>query len=208
MKKNLTYVAVTATLLAGISGCAIERLPSSPLVAPAVDNSGNYMYRIGPGDVVSIFVWGNADVSGDYSVRPDGRISMALTDAVVAAGKTTVELESELSESLSKFLRNPKVTVTIRNASGNLVEQVKVIGKATQPVAMPFTHGMTLMDLMIRIGGLTRYADGNDATLIRVVNGERIEYPIRIKDLMIEADLEENVDLMPGDIIRIPEAWF
>jgi polysaccharide export outer membrane protein len=191
-----------------MSGCAIERLPQSSLKSSAVNSDGEYLYRLGTGDIVSIFVWGNPDISSDYSVRPDGKISMALTDALTASGKTTQELERALEEALSDYLLNPKVSVIVKNASGSLLEQVKIIGKAAEPVAMPYRQGMTLLDLMIRVGGLSPYADGNNATLIRITNNKSVEYPIRIEDLMVDGDLTENIDLKPGDIVRIPEAWF
>jgi polysaccharide export outer membrane protein len=195
-------------LVLGVSACSTTPLPPSDLVSPAVDESGKYTYRIGSGDVLSIFVWGNPDITGDYSVRPDGKISMALTNSLVAAGKTASEIEKQLTIELVDYIKNPKVTVMIKNAAGNMVERIKVIGDATRPASLAYRHGMTLLDLMISIGGLSPYAKGNDADLYRVEEGKLVGYPLRITDLMDDADMTANIDLMPGDVIRIPEAWF
>lgn len=205
IRKNLIILSSLSLL---ISGCTSVVLPQSKMKSPAVNEYGAYVYRIGTGDIISIFVWGNEDISGDYSVRPDGFISMALTDAVIAAGKTAVELEEVLEKKLSSFIKNPKLTVIIKTAAGNLIEQVKVIGDATTPASFAYSKDMTLLDLMIKMGGLSRFADGNSAILIRIDDGKLVEYPIRIEDLMEDADLSANVDLKPGDVVRIPEAWF
>jgi polysaccharide export outer membrane protein len=200
-------VVILIIIITCFSSCTTRILPQSELKSP-MNKDGVYVYRVGTGDIVSVFVWGHAEISGDYAVRPDGRISMALTEAIVAAGKTTEEIESQLTSSLAEFVKTPKVSVMIKQAVGNMTEQVKIIGEAASPMAMPYTHGMTLIDLIIRSGGLSPYANGNNATLIRVVDGEAVEYKIRLNDLMDDADLSANVDLLPGDIIRIPEAWF
>jgi polysaccharide export outer membrane protein len=195
-------------LVLGISACSTTTLPPSKLASPAVDESGQYTYRIGSGDVLSVFVWGNPDITGDYSVRPDGKISMALTSSMVAAGKTVSEIEKQLTIELVDYIKNPKVTVMIKDAAGSMVERIKVIGEATRPASLAYRHGMTLLDLMIGIGGLSAYAKGNDAELYRVKDGKIIAYPLRIEDLMDDADMTANVDLRPGDVVRIPEAWF
>lgn len=203
--KKLIVLGVVAM---GVTACATPTLPPSKLAYPAIDASGEYVYRIGSGDILSIFVWGNPDITGDYSVRPDGKISMALTESFVAAGKTVKEIEEQLTIELVDYIKNPKVTVMVKNAAGNMLERVKVIGEAARPASLPFRHGLTLLDLMIGIGGLSPYAKGNDAELSRVVDGEIVVYPLSIEDLMEDADMSANVDLKPGDVIRIPEAWF
>jgi polysaccharide biosynthesis/export protein len=193
---------------ATLTGCSSNTLPVSKLHDVALDAEGNYQYRIGSGDVISVFVWRNAELSGDYVVRPDGKISMALSQAVIAAGKTSEELADVITESLSVFIKKPKVTVMLKQFVGSANEQIRIVGEATKPFAVPYTHGVTLLDLMIKIGGLSTYADGNDAILVRIENGRTVEYPLAIEDLLIDADLNANVDLKPGDVIRIPEAWF
>ena len=191
-----------------LSGCANNVLPPSDVTKMTSMKDGEYQYQIGTDDVLSVFVWHNPDVSGDYAVRPDGKISMALTQPILAAGKTAEQLADDVTEALSEYIKNPKVTVMVKSAVGSVSAQVRIVGDAVKPVSIPYRHGMTLMDLMIQVGGMSKYADGNDAVLVRIENGEPKEYEIRIDDLMVDADLEANVDLKPGDVIRIPEAWF
>lgn len=199
---------LAAVTLAMMSGCATPTLPQSDLSKISVPDDGNYQYRIGTGDVISVFVWRNGDLGGDYVVSPDGRINIALTEPIMAAGKTTEQLRADITNSLNTYIKQPKVTIAIKQAVGSVGARVRIVGDAASPVSIPYRHGMTLFDLMIQVGGLSKYADGNDAVVIRVVNGEPVEFEVRIDDLLDDADLTANVDLLPGDIVRIPEAWF
>ena len=117
-------------------------------------------------------------------------------------------LAREIEEKLSVYINNPRVTVSVNGFSGPLSEQVRVIGEATNPSAVSYTEHMTLLDLMIAVGGLTEFADGNNAKLVRVVNGEQTTFEINIDDLIREGEITENVDMLPGDIVIIPEAWY
>jgi|TARA_Y100000310_G_scaffold102875_1_gene101028 polysaccharide export outer membrane protein len=191
-----------------ITGCATSELPPSKLQGVSIDEDGNYLYRLGVGDEVNVFVWANSEVTGDYLIGPDGRINVALLSPIPAAGLTTKELQDKLAASLSLYIKEPRVSVMLKRASGNINEQVKVIGQAIKPAALPYRHGMTVLDLMISVGGLSRYAAGNDAKLIRVVDGSPKQYNLRLEDLLEDGDMNANVDLLPGDVIRIPEAWF
>jgi polysaccharide export outer membrane protein len=195
-------------LLIGISACSTPQLPPSALNSALKDAQGNYMYRIGTNDVLSVFVWNNQDISGDYPVAPDGKISMSLSGDQPVAGLSTQEVEQKLTEALSQYIKNPRVTVQVKNASGSVLERVRLIGDAVTPSSQPYRHGLTLLDLMISVGGLSPYADGNSAELMRVENGKVVRYRLRLKDLMENADLTANIDLLPGDIIQIPESWF
>lgn len=199
---------LTAVTLAMLSGCSTPMLQQSALSKISVPDNGDYKYRIGTGDVVSVFVWRNAELGGDYVVSPDGRINIALSEPIMAAGKTTQELTEDVSASLSVYIKQPKVTIAIKQAVGSVSAQVRIVGAAATPVSIPYRYGMTLLDLMIQVGGLSRYASGNDAVVVRVVDNEPVEYEVRIDDLLDDADLTANVDLLPGDIVRIPEAWF
>jgi len=131
-----------------------------------------------------------------------------LVEDIDVAGRTPTMLAREIEEQLSKFINNPRVTVSVNNFSGPLSEQVRVIGEATNPSAVSFTEHMTLLDLMIAVGGLTEFANGNDAKLVRVIEGQQKTYRIEIDDLIKDGDISKNVDMLPGDIIIIPEAWF
>ncbi len=196
------------SILSGLVACASPTLPSTQMNGVMVGEDGEYLYRIGTNDIISVFVWGNPDISRDYAVRPDGKISMALTGALEVAGLSSKQVEEKLADSLTQYLKNPKVTVMLQSAAGNVTERIKIVGDAVTPSSQPYRYGMTLMDLMIQAGGLSTYADGNDAVLIRIVDGELIEYELRVADLMKDADMSANIDLLPGDVIRIPEAWF
>jgi polysaccharide export outer membrane protein len=131
-----------------------------------------------------------------------------LLEDVPAAGKTPTELARDLEEALSVFLRDPLVTVIVQGFVGVFPEQIRVLGEATQPLALPYRDGMTLLDLMIQVGGITEFAAGNRAVLVRFEEGEKRQYTVRLRDLIEDADLSANVDLLPGDILLIPESWF
>lgn len=206
--KIYRFFLLALPILAGLAACSTPQLPSSTLNGALKDAQGNYMYRIGTSDVLTVFVWNNQDISGDYPVAPDGKISMSLSGDLPVAGLSTQEVELKLSEALSQYIKNPRVTVQVKSASGSVTERVRLIGDAVTPSSQPYRHGLTILDLMISVGGLSPYADGNSAELMRIENGEVVRYRLRLQDLMENADLSANVDLLPGDIVQIPESWF
>ncbi|MEY8251397.1 MAG: polysaccharide export protein, partial [Colwellia sp.] len=167
-----------------------------------------YKYLIGSGDVLNIFVWRNPEVSGSFIVRPDGMITTSLVEDIKVTGKTPSELARSIEEILATYLRDPIVTVTVENFVGPFSEQIRVIGEAAQPRAINYTQHMTLLDVMIQVGGLTEFADGNDAVLIRIENDKQKQYQVMIDQLLKDGEITANVDMLPGDIIIIPEAWF
>ncbi|WP_296046288.1 XrtA/PEP-CTERM system exopolysaccharide export protein [uncultured Alteromonas sp.] len=202
----LFVAAALGTLLTGCSGTS--SLPQATTRPSLTTDVNDYKYLIGPGDNVSIFVWRNPEISGSFVVRPDGKVTTALVEDLDVSGRTPTMLAREIEEKLSTYINNPRVTVSVNGFSGPLSEQVRVIGEATNPRAINFTEHMTLLDLMISVGGLTEFADGNDAKLIRVVDGRQNTYKIAIDDLIRDGDISKNVDMLPGDIVIIPEAWF
>ena len=199
-------LGAAVTLLYGCS--STSDLPQAKTRASQTSNVDNYQYLIGPGDALNIFVWRNPEISGQYTVRPDGKVTTSLVEDIEVAGRTPSTLAREIEEKLSPFINNPRVTVSVNNFQGPLAEQVRVIGEAANPQAISYTQNMTLLDLMISVGGLTEFADGNSAKLVRVKNGEQHTYNINIDDLIRDGDISKNVDILPGDIIIIPEAWF
>lgn len=199
----LTVIAMTVFL----SGCS-NPLPTATTRASLTTNVDDYQYLIGPGDSLTIFVWRNPEISGNFIVRPDGKVTTSLVEDVDVSGRTPTMLARQLEEQLSLYINNPRVTVSVTRFNGPFSEQVRVIGEATNPRAVNYTENMTLLDIMIEVGGLTQYANGNNAKLIRVVNEEQISYDIFIEDLIKDGDILKNVDMLPGDIIIIPEAWF
>ena len=168
----------------------------------------SYQYLIGPGDSLKVFVWRNPDVSMTVVVRPDGMITTPLVDDLPVSGMTPYHVAREIEKALSKYIKDPLVTVIVTNFIGPYSEQIRVVGEAAKPQALPYRHGMTLLDVMIAVGGLTTYAAGNNATIIRMVNGKQRQYSVHIDDLIKDGDISANVDMLPGDTLIIPESWF
>ena len=188
-------------VLALIAACST--LPPAPQKAA----TPNYQYQIGPGDQLEITVWRNPELSAKVPVRPDGRITSPLIEDMVAVGKNPADLAREIEERLKKFIRDPNVTVLINQFVGNSQHQVRVVGQATKPAALPYRQGMTLLDVMITVGGITEFAAGNRAVLIRQAEANK-QYGIRLTDLLKGGDVSANVEVVPGDVIMIPEGMF
>jgi len=188
-----------------IAGChGGPPLPPAP-PASALPSSE---YIIGPGDKLNIFVWRNPELSVTVAVRPDGRLSIPLVNDVVAIGKTPTQLGQELEQRLAKYIKEPVVTVIAEGFVGPFNEQVRVIGEASRPEALPYRTDMTVLDAMIEVGGLTRYAAGNDAVLVRTAGGKQQTYSVHLDDLIQDGDVASNVALQPGDILIIPQRLF
>ena len=202
--KALLFIAAGYVL----SGCSSQTLPPATIQQSTTTDVSSYKYLIGAGDVLNIFVWRNPEVSGTFVVRPDGMITTSLVEDIPVSGKTPTELARQIESMLSTYLRDPVVTVTVNNFVGPYSEQIRVIGEATEPQAVNYKQHMTLLDVMIQVGGLTEFADGNDAVLVRIENGVQKEYEIHITDLIKNGEISANVDVLPGDIIVIPETWF
>ncbi|HKJ74140.1 MAG TPA: XrtA/PEP-CTERM system exopolysaccharide export protein [Alphaproteobacteria bacterium] len=194
-----------ATLL--LTACAGHGgLPSAQFVSPKEGPGPDYI--IGPMDQLQIFVWRNPEVSTTVTVRPDGRISVPLINDMAATGKTSTQLAHDLEKALKKYIQDPLVTVMVNQFTGPFAQQVRVVGEAQQPQAIPYRANMTLLDVMIQVGGLTEYAAGNRATLVRMVNGKQKQYHVHISDLIKDGDVRANVEVLPGDVIIIPESFF
>ena len=212
MESNLTpvlKVLITLLFIQLFTACSSSQSLTTATIHPSntIDIS-SYKYLIGPGDSLNIFVWRNPEVSGVFVVRPDGMITTSLVEDIAVSGKTPTELARSVEKILSTYLRDPVVTVTVNNFIGPFSEQIRVIGEATEPKAINYTQHMTLLDVMIQVGGLTPFADGNDAVLVRIEDGEQKKHDINIDKLLKDGDIAANVDMLPGDIIIIPEAWF
>jgi len=190
------------------TGCSVNKLPEATTRASLTTNVNDYQYLIGPGDNLTIFVWRNPEISGNFIVRPDGKVTTSLVEDVEVSGRTPTMLARQLEEQLSTYINNPRVTVSVGQFQGPFSEQVRVIGEATNPSAINYIENMTLLDLMIAVGGLTEFANGNNAKLVRVINGQQTTFELNIEDLIKDGDITENIDMLPGDIIIIPEAWF
>ncbi len=191
------------------AACGTASKPSFSTESAPSDLQEDYVYTIGPGDRLNIFIWRNPDVSVEnVPVRPDGKFSTPLVPEMMASGKTPPQLAHDIKESLEKYIKNPAVTVIVVDFVGEYYEQVRVVGKAVTPQALPYRRHMTVLDVMIAVGGLTEFAAGNRAKLIRTIDGKQEERRVRLDDLIRDGDINANIKLMPGDILLIPEAWF
>lgn len=175
--------------------------------APQLAATENYAYIIGAGDTVNIIVARNPELSMSVPVRPDGKISTPLVDELVAQGRSPVQLARELEKALEKYVRDPVVTVIVTGFVGPYSEQVRVVGEAAKPQFLPYKQKMTLLDVMIAVGGLTDFADGNGAAILRASEGNK-QYAVRLKDLLRRGDMSANVEMKPGDILIIPQGYF
>jgi polysaccharide export outer membrane protein len=165
-------------------------------------------YLIGPGDSLEIFVWDHTDLSTNVQVRPDGKISTPLVEDLQAAGRSPTQLARDIEAVLSEYIRTPVVTVIMQGFVGEQTQQVRVVGQASEPRSLQFRQGMTVLDVIIEVGGLSEFAAGNRAKIIRKAGGEQIEIRVRLNDLINKGKVEENVRMQPGDVLIIPESFF
>jgi len=203
---RLVQRVLLVVLVAVIAGCAAfdgQKYPPSPFSAATPD----YNYIVGPGDGLNIIVWRNPELSMSVPVRPDGKVTTPLVDELVAQGKTSTEIARDVEKALSKYVRDPIVTVIVTGFVGPYSEQIRVVGEAAKPQSLPYKQKMTLLDVMIAVGGLTDFADGNAASILRASEGDK-RYAVRIKDLIKRGDLSANVEMKPGDVLVIPQGWF
>ncbi|MCB1970069.1 MAG: polysaccharide biosynthesis/export family protein [Geminicoccaceae bacterium] len=198
---------VALAVAAAVSGC--QRLPEAPLnVSPTNVDAVSGEYSIAPGDKLQVFVWQDRDLSLTVRVRPDGRISMPLINEIAAAGKTPPQLANDIKRQLSTYVQDPVVTVIVADYEGPLDQQVRVIGEATKPQSLTYQPDMSLLDALIAVEGLTDYADGNAAVLVRKTKTGTERYRVRLNDLLQDGDVSANAKLLPGDVLIIPETSF
>ena len=196
---------LAAVLVVGLGACADgQDLP--PAAVGKMASAPNY--KIGPGDTLRIFVWGNPGLSDTVPVRPDGRVSIPLLEDLEVTEKTPTELAREIEQKLSAYVQDPLVTVIVTAFVGPFTQQVRVVGAAAEPQAIPYRANMTALDVMIEVGGLTEFAAGNRATLIRTEDNEQKQYRVRLDDLVKDGEISANVEMQPGDILIIPESFF
>ena len=158
---------------------------------------------------MEVFVWGNQELTNsNVKVRPDGKITTRLVENIPASGKTPTQLARDIEEAYSQYVKHPVVSVIVDQFIGIPNQQIRVVGEAAEPKKIPYTKHMTLLDLMIEVGGLTDFAAGNKALLIRLEDGSRKSYGLRLEDLLEDGDISANLTMQPGDIVMIPESWF
>lgn len=202
-KLAIVLMALAATtVFQGCSGVA-----DAPLTAARTEELASD-YLIGPGDQIQVFVWRNPELTTSVRVRPDGKISVPLIEDLPIAGMTPTKAGRAIEEKLSNYVKDAIVTVIMVDFVGPVERQIRVVGEASKPAAIPYRQGMTVMDVMIQAGGLTQFAAGNRALVMRTVDGKAESYKVRLDDLMKDGDLSANVQLAPGDVLMIPQTWF
>jgi polysaccharide biosynthesis/export protein len=203
-RKALTRTGIVSLFAAALVGCSST--PTLP-PAPSTVESADYSYVIGAGDSLQIIVWRNPELSQSVPVRPDGKVAAPLVDELVAQGKTPPQLARDIEKKLSTYVRDPVVTVIVSSFVGPYSEQIRVVGEAAKPQFLPYKQKMTLLDVMIAVGGLTDFADGNSAIIQRSSDANK-QYAVRLKDLIRRGDTSANVEMRPGDILIIPQSFF
>ena len=188
--------------LGGCAGTSHQPISAADTPPPAHD------YLVGPGDNVNIMVWRNPEVSMSVPVRPDGKITTPLVEDLPASGKTSSQLARDIEKALAKYIQEPVVTVIVTGFVGPYGEQIRVIGQAAKPQALPYRKDMRLMDVLIAVGGITDFAAGNQASIIRSISGTQQQFAVRLNDLIKDGDMSANVPMRPGDILVIPESFF
>lgn len=189
----------------GLAGCS--NTPTYP-PAPTQASQDDWNYLVGPGDSVNVFVWRNPEVSGTFPVRPDGKMTMNLVEDLPASGKTPSQLARDIEKALAKYIQEPIVTVIVGGGVGPFDQQIRVVGEAAKPQALNYREKMSLVDLMISVGGLTDFAAGNKAYILRTEGGKQHQLGVRLEDLLKGGDITANVAIRPGDVLVVPESLF
>lgn len=206
IQKSVILLSLAAAV-AGLSGCAGQNYPA--ITEAERYQQRDYDYRIGPGDQLDIFVWGNEELTVSVPVRPDGKITTRLVEDLDASGKTATELAREVEKVYATYIKNPIVSVIVNNFTSIPEQQIRVVGDGVKPLKVPYSKHMTLLDLMIEVGELDEFANGNKAVLVRRdANGVQHSYQLKLDDLLKDGDISANLTMQPGDIVIIPQAWF
>lgn len=208
MGRGAAIPVLFLTLAALLSGCGSDRPQYSASEVTAEQQGETADYAIGPGDSLEIFVWDHQDLSTVVQVRPDGKISTPLVEDLQAAGKSPFQLARDIEVMLSDYVRTPVVTVIMQGFVGSRAQQIRVVGQAMEPRALQYRQGMTVLDVIIEVGGLAEYAAGNRAKIIRMMGDGEIEIRVKLDDLINEGKIDQNVEMRPGDVLIIPESFF
>jgi polysaccharide export outer membrane protein len=195
-------------ILGVLAGVLVPAIPAAWAAPPAADTTASSPdYVIGPGDALQIFVWRNPELTTSVPVRPDGKISTPLVEDMPAVGKTPTQLARDIEKVLAVYVKQPQVNVIVTQPA-SAFSQIKVIGQVTHASAVPYRQGMTVMDAVLAVGGLTTFAAGNRAQLVRTVNGKQIQLPVRLDALLNHGDMSQNLPVRPGDVLVVPESRF
>lgn len=204
MTQKILVLPMALILAFVVTGCSSSGGEMLPDTVPKL--SSNYI--VGPGDDLEIFVWRNPELSANVRVRPDGKISSPLITELDVAGLEVPVIAGLIESELSKYIRTPQVSVIVTTFYSTVDQQIRVIGSAGNPQVLPYRSGMTLLDVMIAVQGLTEFADGDGAKLVRKENGVDKTYSIKLDSLINDGDITMNRAVLPGDTIIIPESTF
>ena len=205
---SFTKILLVGAVVASLAACGSGRptYKASEVRDPVGADTAEY--AIGPGDTLQIFVWDHADLSTGVQVRPDGKISTPLVEDLQAAGRTPTQLARDIETVLEEYVRTPVVTVIMQGFVGEGGQQIRVVGQAVEPRALQYRHGMTVLDVMIEVGGLSEFAAGNRAKIIRKTADGEAEIRVKLDRLLNDGDIEQNVPMEPGDVLIIPQSFF
>ena len=207
MKRKLPTLYLTLLVLM-LGVCAGSSPSSTAAPVEPGPTASQAEYIIGPGDALQIHVWENPELSVSIPVRPDGMITIPLAEDVQAVGKSPTDLARDIETKLAEYIRTPQVNIIVMNFRGTYRKQIRVVGQAVKPQSLSYQSGMTVLDVVIEVGGLTEYAAGNRAKIIRWQDGEQVTIKVRLEELISDGDISENVNMMPGDVLIIPESRF
>jgi len=208
MNPGMPRLLIALVAAATLASCSSGRPTYDATEIPDKVASQSEDYEIGPGDSLQIFVWDHADLSTGVQVRPDGKISTPLVEDLQAAGRTPTQLARDIEVVLKEYIRTPVVTVIMQGFVGEGAQQIRVVGQATRPTALQYKQGMTVLDVMIQVGGLAEFAAGNKAKIVRKTSDGEVQIRVRLDDLLNDGDIEQNIEMMPGDVLIIPQSFF
>jgi polysaccharide export outer membrane protein len=200
------YVAILfLAFLGSPAHAAAPTAPTAPAVPLPPEEASTYL--IGPGDMLQVFVWRNAELTVTVPVRPDGKVSTPLVEDMVAVGKTPSQLARDIETRLADYIRSPQVNIIV-SQPGSVFSQVKVIGEVGKPQGLAYREGMTVLDAILAVGGVGQFAAGNRARVLRTVGGKQTEIPIKLNDLVNKGDMKQNLPLKAGDVLVVPQSVF
>jgi polysaccharide export outer membrane protein len=208
MKKFYFRVLILIAMVVSQSSCSSGRPSYKATEIPEAAESQTSEYSIGPGDSLEIFVWDHEDLSTGVQVRPDGKISTPLVEDLQAAGRSPTQLARDIENVLKEYVRSPVVTVIMQGFVGEGSQRIRVVGQAATPMALQYKQGMTVLDVMIEVGGLSEFAAGNKAKIVRKTADGEVEIKVKLDDLLNDGDIRQNVRMMPGDVLIIPQSFF
>lgn len=208
---TLNRIIVSLLVVMTIASCAARPVRSADENKPAVNPSAKHIdnYIIGVDDMLQVSVWRNPELSVTVPVRPDGKISVPLIGDAQAGGLNAEQVAASIEQKLSAYIRDPKVTVIITGLrSHEYLSRIRVTGAVRQPKSLPYRDGMTVLDAVLEAGGVSEFAATNRTKLYRKTPSRVEMIPVKLEDILMKGKIDTNAELMPGDVITVPERLF